>query len=81
MESSGQVYRTKALKGEKIAKVSILNYLGIIYALVFGWRIFGETYTLQTALGILLVTAGVAGSVIYSRRKADLEEELARTNA
>jgi drug/metabolite transporter (DMT)-like permease len=77
----GQVYLTKALQAEKIAKVSILNYLGIIYALVFGWLIFGETYTLQTALGILLVTAGVAGSVVYSRRKADLEEEIAKTNA
>lgn len=71
----GQVYLTKALQAEKIAKVSILNYLGIIYALFFGWLMFDETYTLQTALGILLVTAGVACSVIYSRRKAEMISE------
>lgn len=71
----GQVFLTKALQAEKIAKVSILNYLGIIYALIFGWLIFGETYTLQTAFGILLVTAGVAGSVLYSHRKAEMIDE------
>lgn len=71
----GQVYLTKALQAEKIAKVSILNYLGIIYALFFGWLMFGETYSLQTALGILLVTAGVAGSVVYGRRKAEMIEK------
>lgn len=71
----GQVYLTKALQSEKVAKVSILNYLGIIYALFFGWLIFDETYTLQTAAGILLVTAGVAASVVYNRRKVEMIEE------
>jgi drug/metabolite transporter (DMT)-like permease len=36
----GQYYLTKSLQAEKIAKVSILNYLGIIYALFFGWWLF-----------------------------------------
>lgn len=70
----GQVNLTKALQAEKIAKVSILNYLGILYALLFGGFLFGETYTLQTLLGILLVVAGVILSILYSKRRTNVEE-------
>lgn len=70
----GQVHLTKALQGEQIAKISILNYTGIVYALVFGWLLFGEIYDLQTLVGIILVVAGVAASVLYSRRRTNAEE-------
>lgn len=70
----GQVNLTKALQAEKIAKVSILNYLGIFYALAFGWFLFGEIYTLQTLIGITLVVAGVAASILYGKRGANVEE-------
>lgn len=70
----GQVNLTKALQAEKIAKVSILNYLGILYALLFGWFIFGETYTLQTIIGIIIVVAGVILSVLYNKRRTNIEE-------
>jgi drug/metabolite transporter (DMT)-like permease len=70
----GQVYLTKALQSERVAQVSIINYTGIIYALMFGWLIFGETYTWQTLLGILLVICGVLLSVIYNKRQVITEE-------
>lgn len=71
----GQVFLTKALQAEKIAKVSILNYLGIIYALIFGWLIFGETYTMQTFWGIILVVFGVIASIIYNKRRSAIINE------
>ena len=64
----GQVYLTKALQAEAVGKVSIINYTGIIYALIFGWLIFDDTYSLQTILGISLVICGVALSIIFSKR-------------
>jgi drug/metabolite transporter (DMT)-like permease len=70
----GQVNLTRALQAEKIAKVSILNYLGIIYALLFGWFIFGEIYTLQTIIGIMFVVTGVILSVLYNQRRTNIEE-------
>jgi drug/metabolite transporter (DMT)-like permease len=70
----GQVNLTRALQAEKIANVSILNYAGIIYALLFGWFIFGETYTPQTIIGIGLVVAGVIMSVLYNQRRAQIAE-------
>ncbi len=71
----GQVFLTKALQAEAIAKVSILNYAGILYALVFGWLFFGETYALQTFVGIFLVITGVVFSVYYNNRRSGMIDE------
>ncbi|MDQ6810182.1 MAG: DMT family transporter [Verrucomicrobiota bacterium] len=65
----GQICLTKSLQAERLARVSILNYTGLIYALAFGVFIFGEVYTTRTILGIALVVVGVLLSVIYREPK------------
>jgi len=65
----GQTCLTKSLQAERLAHVSILNYTGMIYALVFGIFIFGEHYPAQTIIGIALVVLGVVLSVIYGQRR------------
>lgn len=72
---SGQVYLTKALKLEKIADVTILNYLGILYALFFGWTFFGEHYDWLSLSGIILVLGGILLNFIYQRRRLRLLAE------
>jgi drug/metabolite transporter (DMT)-like permease len=74
----GQINLTKALQMERISSVSILNYLGVIYALLFGFLFFGEHYALAALSGILLVIGGVMMNFIYTRitAKAVVEEEL-----
>ena len=78
MTQLGQVNLTKALHREKIADVSILNYLGVIYALLFGYFLFGETHNLLSLSGILFVMGGVLLNFIYQRKtsKVIAEEEL-----
>lgn len=71
----GQVYLTHALQSDRVANVSIINYTGIIYALILGWLVFGEVYSLQTLLGIGLVVSGVAASIIYGKRKPVMVDE------
>jgi drug/metabolite transporter (DMT)-like permease len=72
----GQTCLTKSLQAERIAHVSILNYTGMIYALVFGIFIFGEHYPVQTLAGIALVVVGVVLSVFYgARRPLEVIEE------
>ena len=61
----GQVNLTKALQQEKVANVSIINYTGIIYAVLAGFLLFDETYGTGTLVGIALVIAGVLLSMIY----------------
>lgn len=69
----GQIFLTNALQKERAASVAIVNYTGLIYGLLIGWLIFGETQTLESMLGMILVVAGVVLSVIYSRRQKDIE--------
>ncbi|MBA3632248.1 MAG: EamA family transporter, partial [Acidobacteria bacterium] len=69
----GQVFLTTAFQKERAASVAIVNYTGLIYALLLGWFVFGEVQTLQSLLGMFLVVGGVILSVIYSKRQKDLE--------
>lgn len=61
----GQLFMTRAFQGENVGKVAIFQYLGIVWALLFGYFVFSETFTTQSLLGMLLVVAGVALSVLY----------------
>lgn len=61
----GQVNLTKALQQEKVANVSIINYTGIIYAVLAGFLLFGESYGTGSLMGIALVIGGVLLSMLY----------------
>jgi drug/metabolite transporter (DMT)-like permease len=68
MTHLGQINLTKALQLEKIATVSIYNYLGIFYALFFGYFFFDETYGVAALLGMALVLTGVVINFYYHQR-------------
>lgn len=78
MTQLGQVNLSKALQADRIANVTILNYLGIIYALVFGFLFFEERYEWLSMAGIALVITGVLMNFFYQRaqKKIIAEEEL-----
>jgi drug/metabolite transporter (DMT)-like permease len=63
-----QYYMTKAYQSDDISKVSSLKYIGIIYALVFGFFLFGERFNLATHLGMGVVLIGVGLNVWYKNR-------------
>jgi drug/metabolite transporter (DMT)-like permease len=54
-----QYFMTLAYQNAQLSKVASLSYVGIIYALVFGFFVFGETYSLVVFLGMALVLLGV----------------------
>lgn len=54
-----QVNLTYALQHEKLAAISGLNYIGILYALLYGYFLFGEAYNWIAMVGIFLVLTGV----------------------
>ena len=70
----GQIFLTGALQKEKAASVAIINYSGLIYGLFFGWLIFNESQQLESLAGMILVVCGVVLSVIYSRRRSEIEK-------
>ncbi|MEO9805094.1 MAG: DMT family transporter [Reichenbachiella sp.] len=54
-----QYFMTRSYQAEELSKVSIINYMGIIYSLAFGFIIFGETYDWMSYAGMVLVIFGI----------------------
>lgn len=69
----GQIFLTNALQRERVAGVAIVNYTGLVYALLIGSFVFHETQTAESMSGMLLVVFGVFLSVVYGRRQRYLE--------
>lgn len=63
-----QVNMTKALQLEEVAKVSIVRYLTVVYAIIMGTVFFKESYTINTLIGITLVVLGVLLNLWYTKK-------------
>jgi drug/metabolite transporter (DMT)-like permease len=71
---AGQMFLTSALQKEPVAGVAIINYTGLVYALLAGSLIFSEPQSTESLAGMLLVVFGVLLSVVYSKRMRDVEK-------
>lgn len=56
---AAQYFMTVAYQNANVAKISSLSYLGILYALFFGFLLFGETFGVLSYLGMGLVLLGI----------------------
>lgn len=54
-----QYYMTLSYQSANLAKVASLNYLGIVYALIFGYVLFNETFSQYAILGFMLILVAV----------------------
>jgi drug/metabolite transporter (DMT)-like permease len=69
LSQMGQIFLTNALQKERAASVSIINYSGLVYALLIGWFIFGEPQPAASLAGMGMVIIGVIASIIYNNRR------------
>lgn len=60
-----QYFMTKAYQAEELSKIASLKYLGLIYALGFGFVFFKETFNLMTYSGMSIMILGVILNVWY----------------
>lgn len=74
-----QVLMTKAIQAEELSKIASLRYISIIYALMYGYVVFDESFNLLTYLGMALTLLGVVMNIWYklylTRRQAKKLEE------
>lgn len=56
---AAQYFMTVAYQNANVSKVSSMTYLGMVYALFFGFLFFGETFGLMSYVGMGLVLTGV----------------------
>ncbi|AZQ61115.1 DMT family transporter [Flammeovirga pectinis] len=62
----GQILLTKAYQSDDdAATVSSMNYTSVIYGALYGMYFFGEFFSLEVILGMLLVIAGTVLNLIY----------------
>ena len=59
-----QVFMTKALQIEQASKVAPIKYMQLIFSLIIGFVWFGETYTVLSMVGILLILSLVVPSML-----------------
>lgn len=76
-----QYFMTKAYQAEEVSKVANLKYISIIYALLFGFLFFGETFNLLTYVGMVLVITGVGLNVWYKQKKQQIALKLKKSPA
>jgi drug/metabolite transporter (DMT)-like permease len=62
-----QYFMTRSYQTENLAKVSIINYTGILYSLAFGFILFGEEYGWLSYIGMLLVVLGVGLNIFLKK--------------
>lgn len=63
-----QIFMTKGYQLEKAANISNFNYLGTIYAIIFGYFLFAETIGVFGYAGIFLILFGVIMSSRFRQK-------------
>ncbi|MDG2455701.1 MAG: DMT family transporter, partial [Bacteroidia bacterium] len=66
-----QYFLTRAYQIGEVSRVSIVSYLGILYALFFGFFLFDEWYSPIVFVGLVCVLAGVLGNILYKGSRTD----------
>lgn len=67
----GQVYLTKALQAEKASRTIQVKYIEVVFSLIIGLFWFGESYTMISFLGIVLILACMFLNVTYKQKTSE----------
>lgn len=64
----GQIFMTKAFALEEAGVLAPFKYMELVYAMLLGFFIFGESYTFSAFMGIVLIVTGMLLNVYAKRR-------------
>jgi drug/metabolite transporter (DMT)-like permease len=68
-----QYFMTKAYQADTLSKISSIQYVGIVFALGFGYFLFDESYDFNSAIGILIIIVAVVLNVWYKNKVEKVE--------
>ena len=66
------LWLSQSYKFSEVSLVTPLKYLALVFAIVFGYLIWGEVPSVKTLIGAILV---IASSIIIFRREIALKKE------
>ena len=56
---NAQYFMTLAYQSGNVSRIPSLSYLGVVYALIFGFLLFGETFPIPAYIGMVMVFIGI----------------------
>lgn len=71
-----QYFMTRSFQTEEISKVASLRYMGIIYALIFGYLFFDEDFSFMVYMGMLLTIIGVVINIWFKHTQLRADKNI-----
>ena len=63
-----QIYMTKGIQSDSAGNIMTYKYIGVLFAFGYGYLFFGETYSLLSFLGIILLLSGVLLNAFFKNK-------------
>ena len=63
-----QIYMTKGIQSDRAGNIMTYKYIGVLFAFGYGYLFFGETYSLLSLLGIILLLSGVLLNALFKNK-------------
>jgi len=66
-----QIYMTKGIQSDRAGNIMTYKYIGVLFAFVYGYLFFGETYSFMSIFGIFLLLSGVLLNIVFKYKKVE----------
>ena len=64
-----QVFMTKGIQSDSAGNIMTYKYVGVLFAFIYGYFIFKETYSLLSVIGIFLLLSGVILNAVFKNKQ------------
>ena len=64
-----QVYMTKGIQSDVAGNIMTYKYVGVVFAFIYGFFFFEETYSFLSLFGIFLLLSGVILNIVFKKKK------------
>ena len=63
-----QVFMTKGIQSDSAGNIMTYKYIGVVFAFIYGYFIFEETYSFWSVFGIFLLLSGVILNATFKNK-------------
>ena len=64
-----QVFMTKGIQSDSAGNIMTYKYIGVVFAFIYGYFIFKETYSFLSVFGIFLLLSGVILNAVFKSQQ------------
>ena len=64
-----QVFMTKGIQSDSAGNIMTYKYVGVVFAFIYGYFVFKETYSFLSVFGIFLLLSGVILNAAFKNQQ------------